>query len=63
VFEKENYYTPYREIMVRGKKTAITPHGHIEERLKTVRKHEGVRAREPRCRKRIAEIEIDTAGK
>jgi len=49
-------------VIVRGKKTAITPHGHIEERLKTIRKHEGVRAHKPHCRKRIAEVEIDTSG-
>jgi hypothetical protein len=44
---QEHFYTPYTEIVVNGQKKKITPHGHIEERLKTVRKFEGVRVRLP----------------
>ncbi|XP_065643927.1 uncharacterized protein LOC136075273 [Hydra vulgaris] len=38
----ENYYSPYTEYVVGNKKRKVTPHRHIEERLKTMRKHVGV---------------------
>ena len=58
---QENYYSPYREVIVDGKKK-ITPHGHIEERLKTIRKFEGVRARQPRKKLRIDANDFDVDG-
>nr|XP_047128240.1 uncharacterized protein LOC124808979 isoform X3 [Hydra vulgaris] len=38
----ENYYSLYTEFVMSNKKKKVTPHGHIEERLKTMRKHVGV---------------------
>ena len=42
---QETYYCPYREVIVDKKKKKITPHGHIEERLKTIRKREGIHSK------------------
>lgn len=40
----------------------ITPHGHIEERLKTLRKFECVSIRQPRKWQRILAEEFDVTG-
>jgi len=49
-------------VEINGQKKKITPHGHIEERLKTIRKFEGVRIRSPRNNKRAAPVEFDESG-
>jgi hypothetical protein len=59
---QEHFFTPYKEVVVNGQKKKITPYGHIDERLKTVRKFEGVRARLPRAMKRVAPVEMDATG-
>ncbi|XP_047138838.1 uncharacterized protein LOC100206360 isoform X1 [Hydra vulgaris] len=46
----ENYYSPYTEFVMGNKKKKVTPHGHIEERLKTIRKHVGVHVQARRKR-------------
>ncbi|XP_047145216.1 uncharacterized protein LOC124818403 isoform X2 [Hydra vulgaris] len=46
----ENYYSPYTEFVMGNKKKKVTPHGHIEERLKTMRKHVGVQVQARRKR-------------
>ena len=46
-----------------AKKKKITPHGHIEERLKTIRKFDGVHAQATRKRKSISPTTFDVAGK
>ncbi|XP_065671005.1 uncharacterized protein LOC136089202 [Hydra vulgaris] len=46
----ENYYSPYTEYAVGNKKRKVTPHGHIEERLKTMQKHVGVHVQARRKR-------------
>ncbi|XP_065650801.1 uncharacterized protein LOC124818639 [Hydra vulgaris] len=57
----ENYYCAYKEVEVNGKKKKITPHGHIEERLKTIRKFDGVHAQATRKRKSISPTTFDVA--
>lgn len=61
VIVQESYYTPYREVDLREKKMKITPHGHVEERLKTVRKIECVHVRKL-SRKRIIVDDFDESG-
>ncbi|XP_065661295.1 uncharacterized protein LOC136084685 isoform X2 [Hydra vulgaris] len=57
----ENYYCAYKEVEVNGKKKKITPHGHIKERLKTIRKFDGVHAQATRKRKSISPTTFDVA--
>ncbi|XP_047128938.1 uncharacterized protein LOC124809184 isoform X2 [Hydra vulgaris] len=57
----ENYYCTYKEVEVNGKKKKITPHGHIEERLKTIRKFDGVHAQATRKRKSVSQTTFDVA--
>jgi hypothetical protein len=56
-------FSPYREVEVRGMMKKITPQGHIEERLKTMRKLEGVHIRQPKAKKRIFVEDFDASGK
>ncbi|XP_065684343.1 uncharacterized protein LOC124810277 [Hydra vulgaris] len=58
---KKNYYCAYKEVEVNGKKKKITPHGHIEERLKTIRKFDGVHAQATRKRKSVSQTTFDVA--
>ncbi len=46
--------------LVRTKLKTVSPHGHIEERLKTIRKNEGVRIRAKRPR--MEEEPLETPG-
>jgi hypothetical protein len=46
-----------------GTRRKLTPHGHIEERLKTMRKFEGVRVKAPRVRLPVQSADVDIEGK
>ena len=54
---------PYREVEVHGKTVKVTPSGHLEERLKTLRKIEGrVNCRHPRAQKRSLTKQFYASG-
>jgi len=59
---QEHFYTPCRQAVINGQTQKLTAHGHIEERLRMLRKFEGVRARQPRNNKRVAPVESDETG-
>ncbi|XP_065673027.1 uncharacterized protein LOC136090364 [Hydra vulgaris] len=58
----ENYYSPYTEYAVGNKKRKVTPHGHIEERLKTMRKHVGVHVQARRKRVIVLAVEFHSSS-
>jgi hypothetical protein len=59
---QDNFYTPYREVEIRRKKVKISPHGHLEERMKTLRKIEGVKVRLSRQSKPLPANDFDSTG-
>lgn len=60
---QESYYTPYREVEVHGKMVKVSPSGHLEERLKTLRKIESrVNCSHPRAKKRTLTDQFDATG-
>ncbi|XP_065678824.1 uncharacterized protein LOC124808979 isoform X2 [Hydra vulgaris] len=58
----ENYYSLYTEFVMSNKKKKVTPHGHIEERLKTMRKHVGVHFQARRKRVIVLAEEFHSSG-
>jgi hypothetical protein len=60
---QEAFYTPYREVTAHGTKHTFSATGHIEERLKTLRKREPPQAKKYPPRKIIALSDaFDTAS-